>query len=397
MRKTIKKLAPALIVALMAVSLLSVGVASAQEFGPPAGFEGMMGPPAGFDMSGIPEGFDMSNIPDMSSIPDMSNMPSGTNMGPPANMEEMQSKGEAAKQRGLSQMRRGAKGMLKGVAQMEKAIAGSEKAGYPVAESIKEATAKAKVAAATIETTNSIEEALAAIDDFNAFVDVLDANIEPLSMLANFPRILKQATRTLEKLQKEFDKMKAKAAKVSDVDLSENINGIQATIDTLTAVYTQSQDLAKAGDAVGAFDKLENEYFEPMQDAYQSVGMLQAALNISKAVRSVDKGIKSAEKVIVKLKKKKIDTAPLQTIVDQAKAKAVELKAFVKVKDFDPDAAVDLLEELNDLRSNFEDKVDELLDGETQGIKDVKFFTTPAVVIPKEFTSNGPDIDKMEF
>lgn len=392
MGKTIKMLA------LVFVLTLALGLPTMAQYGPPAGYEGMAGPPAGFDVGDIPGG-----IPDDF---DMSSIPGGTDMGPPANIGGVQGqgrggngggRGEEAKKRGLQQMRRGAKGMLQGVTQMEKAIAGSEKAGYPVAQDIKDSTAKAKAAAATIQTTNDMEEALAAIEDFNAFVEVLDANIEALNMLANFPKILKQATRTLEQLQKNFDKMKAKVAR-TEMDLSENVNGIQAKIDALRAVYVQAQDLAKAGDAAGAFDKLENEYFEPMQDAYQSVGMLQAALNISTAVKNVDKGIKNAEKVITKMKKKKFDTTELQTIVNQAKEKATELKALVKVKDFDPDAAVAVLEELDGLQSDFMDKVDEITDGETEGLGNVTFFNTNAPAMPKEFTAGPPQgMEKMEF
>lgn len=353
----------------------------------------------------LAQGFDMSSIP--GGIPagfDMSNIPSGTNMGPPANVEElqrkgeeMQKRGEEAQGRGLNGMKRGVKGMKKPISSLEKTIDKVQKAGYTVSQEIIDALAKGKAAIAIIESTSDMEEATTAIEQFNEFVDVMEPNMEPLNMLANFPKILSQATRTLNQLQKNFTTMKAKVAK-TEMDLSENVNDIQAKIDALKAVYTLAQELATAGDAVNAFDKLENEFFEPMQDAYQSVGMLQAALNISTAVKNVDKGIKNAEKVITKMKKKKFDTAELQTIVDQAKAKSAELKALVKVKDFDPDAAVAILEELDTLQSDFGDKVDELTDGETQGIGNVTFFNTNAPAMPKEFTAGPPQgIERMDF
>lgn len=398
MGKTIK------MIALVFLLTLALGLPTMAQYGPPAGYEGMAGPPAGFDVGdipgGIPAGFDTSDIPSGAPYGAGAGEPSGLGMGGGQGQGRGGNgggRGAESKKRGLQQLRKGAAGILKGVAQMEKAIAGAEKAGYPVAQDIKDTTAKAKAAAATIQTTDNIEEALVALDDCNAFFDVVEANIEALNMLANFPKILKQATRTLEQLQKNFDKMKAKVAR-TEMDLSENVSGIQAKIDALRAVYVQAQDLAKAGDAAGAFDKLENEYFEPMQDAYQSVGMLQAALNISTAVKNVDKGIKNAERVITKMKKKKFDTAELQTIVDQSKAKAAELKALVKVKDFDPDAAVAILEELDGLQSDFMDTVDEITDGETEGLGNVTFFNTNAPAMPKEFTA-GPSqsFEKPDF
>jgi hypothetical protein len=379
MGKTIKILAPVFLLTLALV------LPTMAQFGPPAGFEGMSGPPAGFDMGSIPSGFDMGNIPD------------GSNMGPPEGASGMQGKGEEMKKKGLEKMRKAAKQMTKAITQMEKAVAGVEKAGYTASQEVKDSIVKAKAAVATIETTTDFDAGMAAMDDFNAFIDVLDANIEAMNMLANFPKILKQATRTLDQLQKNFDKMKAKVAK-TEMDLSENINGIQAKIDAIKLVYTQAQDLAKAGDATGAFDKLENEFFEPMQDAFQSVGMLQAAINLTTAVKNVDKGIKNAEKVITKMKKKEFETTGLQTIVDQAKAKAVELKAIVKTKDFDPDTAVAVLEELDTLQSDFMDKVDELTDGETKGLGNVTFFNATTPAMPKEFTAGPPaGAERMDF
>lgn len=385
MGKTIKILAPVFLLA------LALALPALAQYGPPAGYEGMSGPPAGFDTSDIPSGAPYgagAGEPSGLGIGGGQGQGRGGNGG---------GKGEEMKQKGLEKMRKAAKQMTKAITQMEKAVAGVEKAGYTASQEVKDSIVKAKAAVATIETTTDFDAGMAAMDDFNAFIDVLDANIEAMNMLANFPKILSQATRTLTQLQKNFTAMKAKVAKAG-MDLTDNIAGIQAKIDALNTAYTDAQALAKAGDAAGAFDKLQNEYFEPMQDAYQSVGMLQAALNITTAVKNVDKGIKNAEKVITKMKKKKFNTAELQTIVDQAKAKAEELKALVKVKDFDPDAAVAVLEELDGLQSDFTDKVDELTDGDTQGLGNVTFFNATTPAMPKEFTAGPPQgMQKMDF
>lgn len=330
---------------------ISANIAFAQ-FGPPAGFEDM----------DIPEGF-----------------------GAPAGADEMM-------QKGLEQMKKGTKGMEKAVKQMEKTITKVEAAGYQVSTEVKESYLKGKTAVETIKNTNDMDVALEALDDFNIFIDMLDLNIEGLNMLANFPRILKQADRTFTKLTKFFEKTKIKAQK-GEVDLAEVIAGIQAEIDALKAVYDKAVGAAKNGNAELAFTTLEDEYFEHMEDTFQMVGMLEAASQLSKAVKSVEKGIKSAEKNIAKFEKKGNDMSKANDIVKTSRIKLDALKILVKTKGFDPDDAVSLLEELSDLRENFEDAVEEETGKNLHGKDSVNFFPGKTPEMPKELK----DISKNGF
>lgn len=285
----------------------------------------------------------------------------------PQGMDEMQKKGEAMMQKGFSQLKRSVGGMKKAIAQMEKAVAGVQKAGYAVDPAVTDSITKAKAAVSTIENgTSMTDEVQAALDTFNDFIDVLNENVESLNMLANFPRILKQADREIKNVEKAYAKSKTSLAKL-DFDLTEAYKAVDEKVAALHAAYDKAVDLAKNGKGADAFSTLENDFFESVGETRQSIGMLDAIRNISRSVKSVEKGIASAEKIIKKVEAKGMDTSGLKDIVAQSKAKLDELRAALKQKDFQPDDAVSILEDLNGLRADFEDALNELTGNDTQG------------------------------
>lgn len=343
----------------------------------PMAVSAQYGPPAGFDMSNIPAGYDTSNIP------------SGM-QGPPANLEELQKKGQEMGNNGLERMKKGVRGMQKAVDQMNKVIKKIKDAGYGVPAGVEDSLAKAVAAIATINAaTEFTDEVQTALDDFNAFVDILDENMETMQMLGAFPKIKKQADREMANLQKTFDKVKIKLEK-TEMDLTAAFSKVQSSIDGVKAVYDKATALAKAGNAQDAFTSLEEEFFPSIGDVRQSIGMLDALKNIARAVKSVEKGIKNAEKVVAKVKSKGADVSDLQTVVDSSRAELDKLKASLKSPDFDPTDAVDFLENLNDLRDQFEETLNDIVEENDINVKinPITFFGGQAPKMPKEM-QNG--------
>lgn len=363
--------------AVVAIALLAVSFSLFAQFsGPPTAeqLQQLM------QQMGAPEGM----------TPD-GTIPNGTNFGPPANVLEMQNKG-------LKQLQRSAKNMLKAIAQMEKAIAGATKAGFPPAQDIIDATAKGKAAVQIIQdATEFSDDVQDAIDQFNDFADVMDANIEPLNMLANFPRIQRQAVREMANLDKAFEKVKVKVAS-AEMDLSYILADIQGKIGNIKAVYDNALAYAKAGQAAEAFDMLENDFFPTIGDTRQAIGMLDALKNISRAAKSVDKGIKGAEKIVAKLQKKKLDVSSLNTIIADSKSKLDELRAALKSSDFDPTTAVDYLENLNELRDQFESAVDTVVGDTNVGtLPQVDFFGATMPKVPNFNVGGGAGVEKIDL
>ncbi|MBI5753947.1 hypothetical protein HZA40_02275 [Candidatus Peregrinibacteria bacterium] len=343
-------------------------LASAQVYGLPAGYENMM-PPDG----SIPAGYE--NM-----------IPSGTDtqFGPPAGVSGMMEKG-------FKMLKKSVKNMHKATDQMDKTITKLAKTGYDAPVGVVDALAKAKAAIAIIEAaTEFSDEVTNALDDFNSFIDSLDANIEAMNMLANFPRILKQADSNLAKLEKNFDKVKGKLQK-NGVDVGDAVTNTQAKIDALKATLDKAKQSATTGKAEEAFDSLENDFFPNLEDSFQSVGMLDAVNSLTKgAVRAIEKGIAQAEKMVNKVEKQSKDVVSPRDIITKSKAKLDELKSLLKSKDFNPDDAVSLLEELDGYRMDFETAMEDITGKPLTGSSSISFSNVKAPQIPKEIRNGFP-------
>ncbi len=307
------------------VCVLTVpGIVLAQTFGPPPGFENMM-PPNGAPFS-MPEGDDSKNVG-----------PNGMQYG----QSGMTGQGGG---NGMNMLKKGAASMKMATKHMDKTIEKLTKAGYSTPAGVAESLAQAKAAIALIEGSSSMtEEVMDALSDFNDFIDVLDENIQEMNMLANFPRILKQAESQLSKLGKILDKVRAKLVKNS-IDASTAAADVQTKIDALKATLEKAKQSAVSGQAEDAFNSLQDEFFPNLEDAFQSVGMLDAINSLTKgAVRSIERGIAQAEKMANKIKNQGKDVSEAMSIITESKAKLEELKALLKSKDFTPDDAVSIL------------------------------------------------------
>lgn len=310
---------------------------------------------------------------------------------------EMEKRGQEMRQKGFKRLQRGAKNMQKPIDKMEQAIAGAAQVGYTPSAEVTEALNKAKAALALINSaTDLTEEVEAAMDDFNDFIDVFDANIQNLEMAKNFPRIQKQADREVGNLVKAFEKSKAKLEKAG-MDLTQQFADVQAKIDAIKATLAEAVVAVKEGRGEDAFAVLEGDFFPQIGEIRQAVGMLDALKNISRSLKSVEKGIKMGEKTVAKLAKKGFETGALEKIINQSKAKLEEFKAVLKSPDFDPTDAVDFFDSLNDLREQFDEAVDEVVGDDNVGnIQSLNFFNAKVTKEPKELNMDYGK-DKGEF
>jgi hypothetical protein len=353
-----------------------VGVAFslAALFGLPLCAQAQYGPSSGIDTSSIPAAY-QNMIPS-----------SGTMGGPPADVQ-------AKMADALARLKKNTKGMQHAIDAMNKAVAGVTAIGYSTPADIAASIAKAVAAIKTIQNATTLDDSVQnAIDDFSAFTDVLDANIENLMLLSKFPHITAASDRAMTRLQKFFDDTKARLAD-APIDMTDNFNAVKAKVDALNDVNNKAKDLAKSGKAQEAFDMLENNFFPGLEDASQSIGLLNAIKGISRASIGVSRGIKTAQKIVDRVKGQGIDMADAQAIVDEASAKLVDFTALIKTPGFDLDKAMSYLEDLDKLRDDFMNKVDDLVGTKDVGkLPSVKFVTTgvPSLPMPMEMR-NGFD------
>ena len=351
-------------VAIALVAFLGLPLFAQAQYGPPAGYEGMT-PPAGYEGMTPPSG-----------------MPSGAapsgQMGPPADVQEKMNKG-------LARLQKSANSMERAVKTMDKAIAGAVATGYVVPSDITASVEKARAAIATIRAATTMDDSVMnAIDDFDTFTETLDANIENLMMMPKFPKVLKAAETQYTKLTKFFDTTKARLVGL-EADTTAAIADVQTKVDQQKSYFDQAKALSVQGKIQEAFDMLQDNFFPGLETTSQSIGVLNALKAISKTATGVARGIATAQKIIDRLDQAGLEVVDLNKIVADSNAKLAELKALLKTPGYDLEVAMTMLEDLDKLREDFDNKVDELVAsaGKDLGsLPTVKMFTGTPITTP---------------
>ena len=155
-------------------------------------------------------------------------------------------------------------------------------------------------------------------------------------------------------------------------------------IEEIKAARAAAEQKMKSGDAEGAFDALEENVFGKISEIYEEQRVIETMANLGRFAADYKKGIASAQQQINSLKKKKINTAELEDILNRTKTKGNEVLALLKAKPLDEEAIADGLEVLSDLRNEFGDKLDELGGGAAMPWEQGK-QQFQAITLPKEF------------
>ena len=97
-----------------------------------------------------------------------------------------------------------------------------------------------------------------------------------------------------------------------------------------------------------------------MEDAWDNHKIIMTMNNLGNFNANFKREIANDSWQIKLLKKKKIDTSELENMLEQAKAKGAEALQLFKEKPIDTDAVIAILEDLQDLKQNFDQKKAEL-------------------------------------
>jgi hypothetical protein len=121
----------------------------------------------------------------------------------------------------------------------------------------------------------------------------------------------------------------------------------------------------KAGESQEAFDLLENDFFNKMDDLREEQRIFDTLSNLGRFNAEFKKEMALAKRNIDRLAKNGEDTTELKDLLAQTNEKGNELLAILKTKPVDIEAAADILEELGDIRQSFQNNIQEL-SGEEQ-------------------------------
>lgn len=281
-------------------------------------------------------------------------------------LEEFRRDVVEAQQR-MDGIKRGLKGMEQGLRMFEQQIARLTKQGIAVPQEVRDNLDKVKTVIAAIKTAKTWEEIEAAgIEDMQDLFQNLDQSRQQLEALARWPQTLKQINMELNRLTSALKRAKSVVASLSKrgVDLSDVYANFEAAVNKLKSVRDDASAKMKAGESEEAFNLLENDFFGQMEDVWENQRVIETMANLGRFASEFKRGIADAKRTIAMLKRKKIDTTELADLVAQAEAKGNEILALMKAKPVDQEAIFAGLQELENLKQAFEEKVDELTGGE---------------------------------
>lgn len=272
------------------------------------------------------------------------------------NWEEQQAKMDAQR---LKDMKRNANNMTGEAKRINAEITRLIKKGVVIPTDVKVAQ---QVITGFVAEVKAATDSNALYDSFINFQDAMrtiqDA-MPTLYQLANWTQMKKEANKRLAELNKMYTKY---SRLKSNIDLSSSLSDIRTSIDAKQTLFTQTDNEVKSGNA----DSLENfpdDFFGDLQDLYGQFQALDMASNISKNIKTFEKGIKSNEKAVtVYAKKKGVDASNVQELNDLlalVKGKLAEVKQMVATK-FDPDELMSNMEDLMTAKVDLGDKLQEL-------------------------------------
>ncbi|MFA5061761.1 MAG: hypothetical protein WC526_01285 [Patescibacteria group bacterium] len=263
----------------------------------------------------------------------------------------------------LQDMKRNIKGMESQLNMFEKQVAKFQKQKISIPTNTQENILNLR------NIINSIKNATTADQlndiDFNSMSEAmenLNQDRQTLEMLARWPQTLKQMDKQLTMLTRELKRAKQITDKLvkKGIDIQSVYNAFEEAVNKLKAVKADAVSKMATDDSQGAFDTVENDFFGQMDDIMQNDQIIMMMGNLGSFNSTFKQSVNQAQQTINQLKKKKIDTSELVPILDEIKVKGQEIKDLIASKNYDVDTITSALDDLENLRQDFGNKVNEL-------------------------------------
>ena len=282
--------------------------------------------------------------------------------------------------------------MDRGVVSFEKQLAKLEKQGLTIPTDVKDDLSKLKIGLDAIRNATSPEELDAADPEtLGDLMDKVNESRPRLEMLAKWPRILKQADQQIARFRKELAKTKSLVdrLKVKDIDVSANYATFEEAVMKIKAARDEADVLMQQGQSEEAFNKMEDEFFNLLDNVGEHQRVIQTMSNLSRFNVEFKRGMADAQKQIKNLQRRKIDVAELRDIYNQALAKGNEIVALIKVKPIDEEAILAAMDDMENLKQQFQDRLDELT-GKPMPWEDKTPSQFQSIQMPKDFNNSIP-------
>lgn len=267
----------------------------------------------------------------------------------------------------LQDVKRGVKSMEQGIKTFEKQLATVAKKKVIVPQEIANNVAKLKDVIAKIKVAQTWDEVEAAgLEDMQDMMQTLDQSRQQLEILARWPQTLKQVNQELKRLTTELKRSKSISDRLmkKSIDVSGVYAEFEAAVNKLTSVRDEAANDMNTGKSDDAFDLLQNNFFGQTQDVWEFQRVIQTMNNLGQFTSQFKQGVNQAQNQIKMLQRKKIDVVELQDLLNQSKTEGNEVLALMKIKSIDTDAIMSGIQDLENLRQDFDSKMGELTGAE---------------------------------
>ncbi len=259
-------------------------------------------------------------------------------------------------------MKRAVKGMETGLKFFERQVAALSKKGVTVPADIAEHIAKLKSVIDKVKNATSFEDVQDDLESMQGLMETFDQDRQQLEMLARWPQTLKQINSELTKLTRELVRSKVIVDRLAKkgLDIQDLYASFTDAVNKLKIIRDEAVAKMAAGDSDGAFSALEDDFFGQLDDVWQHQRIITMMSNLGRFGSEFKQSMARANATIKNLKRKKLDTSELEALVAQTNNKGQEIINLLKAEDIDEDALTAVLDELENLKQEFEAKLDEL-------------------------------------
>lgn len=265
--------------------------------------------------------------------------------------QQQQVKETQSRMRGMEQMVRTYKSQIDRL----------KKQGVAVPVSVSENLAKMETVIAGIKAAKTMEDIEdAGMEELQDLMQEIDEQRSMLERLSRWGQTVKQIDRSLTQVKKQLARDQKLVTKLSkqQIDISPLVAEFEAGVNDLVKVRSEAFELVKT-DPEAAFDLIEEGFFEQMEEVMQHDRVIQSMANLGQFTSQFKRRIADADRTVIALKRRKVDTSTLEENVKEIKAKGVELQEIIKGKDIDPQLIVGFMEEFEQLIHEFEDAKEE--------------------------------------
>lgn len=281
-------------------------------------------------------------------------------------MGELQQSGDQAVEdtRRLSGVKKEMGNMERNISSFRKQLDKLSKQGIAAPSDVTEKLTQIKTVLDAVKNAQSMDEVQSAgLEDIGDLMSDLNDSRQQLEMLSRWPQTSKQIDKELKNFERSLSRDKKLVEKLSKqgVDLNDTYQKISDAHSQLKSVRDQAAEKIKSGDAQSAYDLLENDFFDKTDDLREQQSVFDTLSNLGRFNSDFKRETTNAKKIIAKLSKQGEDVSELNNQLSEINQKGADLVNALKEKPIDIESVSGQLEDLSDLRQEFQNSIQELM------------------------------------